>query len=191
MIELRRGTSTARVLPEEGAVAASLSLDGRELLCATRGAGEAGRVRPLARTESDWVRAWRGGWQLCFPTAGQPDDAEPGQGFHGAASQAPWKPLARAADRLELAWEGQGLSARRRWRVHEDGLSATTLARNVGDRPARLAIAEHLVLGQAVLRGPLELEPPAGALLRPLDADGGPDGEPVPWPGEPAQRWAH
>lgn len=189
MIELVRGAGVARILPEEGAVAVSLRIRGREVLCTGPAAREPERTRPLARDEEQWVRAWRGGWQLCFPTTGQPDPADPAQGFHGSASQAEWTVVTRDQESVELSWQGDGLQARRRWSVHDDGLSVVTSARNVSPHPRPVAIAEHLVLGGAVLDAPLQITPDDGAALTPLDYAGTPCGDPTAWPGDPADRW--
>ncbi|TXK18777.1 hypothetical protein [Homoserinibacter sp. GY 40078] len=191
MIELTRGGCAARILPEEGAVAASLRVSGHDVLSTTRVAGEAERARPVAVTEDDWVRAWRGGWQLCFPTAGQADtSAAIAQGFHGVASQAAWQVLAQDRTRAWLAWEGDRIGARRNWTLHEDGLEARTEAWNAGPTPRRVAIAEHLVLGQDVLAGALEIVPPEGTRVAPLDYAGHPAGDALAWPGEADEAWA-
>ncbi|MDO9591554.1 MAG: hypothetical protein Q7J04_10465, partial [Microcella sp.] len=144
-----------------------------------------------ARSEEAWVERWRGGWQLCFPSAGQPNPAAwVAEGFHGAASQAPWLEVSRTADTVALGWaDHEGLSAERIWQLTDDGVAVATRAHNAGDRPRVLVVAEHLILGGDVLAGPLELEVPPTSLLRPLDYAGLPDGSPTTWPGDPTDRW--
>jgi hypothetical protein len=194
-LELRTTGSRARILPGEGGVASELSVGGMSLLARTPWHD---RIRPAtepAPDEQTWVAHWRGGWQLCFPTAGIPDpDARPRQGFHGAASQAPWELLRRGADFAELRWsEPGGLTATRLWRLTGNGLSAETTATNSGPATRGIIVAEHLVLGgdlvAPVLQGEaLQLEA-SKAGLAPLDYAGLPAGAVQPWPGAPADRW--
>ncbi len=190
-VRLERGGISAVVLPDEGGVLAELLVHGRPVLAATPWAST---VVPSARpavSEAAWVEGWRGGWQLCFPSAGQPNPAAAVlEGFHGAASQAPWLEVSRAADTVALGWaDHDGLSAERLWRLTDDGVAVATRARNAGPESRVLVIAEHLILGGDVLAGPLSLEVPPTALLRPLDYAGLPEGSPTTWPGDPADRW--
>ena len=150
-----------------------------------------------AASEADWVARWRGGWQLCFPSTGQPDpaDATP-QGFHGVASQAPWAVVEVADDQVTLRWEDAGAWRRSgRGGSPQDGIEAVDAApATTGRSPRRIAVAEHLVLGGDVLAplfagATLTLEVPEGSTLAPLDYDGRPAGSPVAWPGEPEARW--
>lgn len=190
-VMLERLGTTARVLPDEGGVLLDLLVDGRDVLASTpwRAAVVAGSAP--AASEEQWVERWRGGWQLCFPTAGQPDPAAvPRQGFHGAASQAPWLVVAQTADSVALGWaDRDGLSAERIWQLTDHGAAVVTRVHNAGAAARALVIAEHLILGGDVLAAPLELDVPADTLLRPLDYAGLPDGAPRPWPGDPAERW--
>lgn len=195
-VPLALGRVTARVLPDEGGVLVDLHVDGRPVLAATPWAGG---VQPaatadaaVAPTEADWVERWRGGWQLCFPTAGQPNPrAAVPEGFHGAASQAPWLQVARTADTVALGWaDRHGLSAERLWRLTERGAAVAVRVRNDGPTSRPLAIAEHLILGGSLLAAPLAVAPPPGAVLRELDYAGLPTGRRDPWPGDPGERWA-
>ncbi|WP_439564875.1 hypothetical protein [Microcella sp.] len=190
-VRLERGGISAVVLPDEGGVLLDLLVHGRPVLAATPwGSAVLPGARPAA-DESTWVARWRGGWQLCFPTAGQPNPAAtPPEGFHGAASQAPWLDVARTADTVALGWaDRDGLSAERVWRLTDDGAAVATRVHNAGAETRVLVIAEHLILGGDVLAGPLTLGVPSSALLRPLDYAGLPEGSPTAWPGEPADRW--
>lgn len=190
-VRLERGGISARVLPDEGGVLLDLLVHGRPVLAATPWAsGVQPNPRP-ARSESEWVERWRGGWQLCFPTAGQPNPAAAvPEGFHGAASQSPWLEVARTADTVALGWaDRDGLSAERVWRLTDDGAAVATRVHNAGPETRVLVIAEHLILGGDVLAGPLSLEVPPTALLRPLDYAGLPEGALRAWPGDPADRW--
>ena len=190
-VRLERGGISAIVLPDEGGVLAELLVHGRPVLAATPWAST---VTPSARpavSEAEWVERWRGGWQLCFPTAGQPNPgAAVAEGFHGTASQAPWLEVSRTTDTVALGWaDRDGLSAERLWRLTDDGVAVATRAHNAGPESRVLVIAEHLILGGDVLAGPLSLDVPPTALLRPLDYAGLPEGSPVTWPGDPAERW--
>jgi hypothetical protein len=190
-VRLERGGISAVVLPDEGGVLVDLLVHGRPVLAATPWAST---VEPSARpaaSEAAWVERWRGGWQLCFPTAGQPNpSAEVAEGFHGAASQAPWLEVSCTADTVALGWADlDGLSAERLWRLTDRGAAVATRVHNGGDTTRVLVVAEHLILGGDVLAGPLSLEVPSATLLRPLDYAGLPEGAPLAWPGNPADRW--
>lgn len=186
MLRLERGLVSAVIHADEGGAVAELRIDGASVLARTPWAGAVVASAVPASDEDTWVRRWRGGWQLCFPTAGQPDPlVQPTQGFHGAASQAPWRVTSRDGDEVTLEWQDDaGLRATRRWMLADDGLVATTTATNDGaDR--ELAIAEHLVLGGDLL-APLaegaELRLEASGRIALLDYAGSPTGESAEWP---------
>ena len=190
-VRLERGSISARVLPDEGGVLTELLVHGRPVLSATPWATAVVPGSAPAGSEALWVERWRGGWQLCFPTAGQPNPlAAVREGFHGAASQAPWLAVSQTADSIALGWaDREGLSAERIWKLTDHGVAVGTRVSNASSETRVLVIAEHLILGGDVLAGPLFLDVPAGTMLRPLDYAGLPEGSPVPWPGDPAERW--
>ncbi len=184
------GDATVRVLPAEGGAAVDLVLAGLHPLARTPWADDVAPWDAPAVDERTWVERWRGGWQACLPTSGQPDPGDARQGFHGAASQAPWTVVDRSADAVALEWaDDDGLVATRRWALRQDALAARSQLRNDGGAPRSVAVAEHLVLGSDLLsglQGPeevLRVVPPPGTALAPLDYDGWPDGPPSPWPG--------
>ena len=190
-VPLAHGDVSARVLPEAGGVLLDLLVEERPVLVSTPWASAVPpRVGP-AITETEWVGNWRGGWQLCFPTAGQTNPAATvPESFHGAASQAPWREVSRSVDGVVLGWtDARGLSVERSWRLIDDGVRSSTRVRNADPRARTLVIAEHLVFGGDVLSEPLELDVPAGTRLRPLDYAGLTVGEPSPWPGRHTDRW--
>ena len=194
---LTRGPLDARVRPAEGGVVDSLRVDGRAVLARTPWADAVVPAATPAGSEADWVGRWRGGWQLCFPSTGQPDDAAvTPQGFHGVASQAPWTPVGGGDDHVRLRWQdADGLLAERLWRLSDDGLEAVTSVVNHGAAGRRIAAAEHLILGGDVLAplatgARLKLAVPPGSMLGPLDLTGRPTGRPTPWPGDPGDGWA-
>ncbi len=192
----RRGVE-AVVIPGEGGVLSRLRVAGRDVLAATPWARDRPPA-PAALREEEWVERWRGGWQLCFPSAGEadPHSAWP-QGFHGVASQSPWLVTAAEGDRVELVWSDEhSLRARRTWQLTDTGVQVSTTAANDGTADRPLVIAEHLILGGALLAAvirddaALTITPPPGTWLAPLDYAGHPDGDRQPWPGSPADRWS-
>ncbi len=190
-VRLERGGISAVVLPDEGGVLVDLLVHGRPVLASTPWASSVVPSLQPARSEETWVEQWRGGWQLCFPTAGQPNPAAAvAEGFHGAASQAPWLAVAQTPDTVALGWaDTDRLSAERIWRLTDDGVTVATRVANAGDESRVLVIAEHLILGGDVLSAPLTIDVPPPTQLRPLDYAGLPEGEPRAWPGDPADRW--
>lgn len=187
VLRLERGTARAHILPREGGVATTLEVDGMSVLAQTPWHESITPDAAPAPDEDTWVRRWHGGWQLCFPTAGQPEPgADPVQGFHGAASQAPWSVVGTTANAVVLEWaDAAGLRVRRRWEVRPDGLTASTSVTNEG--PARaLGVAEHLVLGSDVLAPirageALAIVPAGDPLVAVLDYTGRPTGRRVSW----------
>jgi hypothetical protein len=198
-IRLARGGVEARVVPAEGGVLAELRVGGRDVLATTPWGRDRAHPPTAAMSEGEWVDRWRGGWQLCFPSAGESDpSSEWPQGFHGVASQAPWTIVAVTPDAVSLEWSDEhGLTATRTWRLTGSGARVETVARNAGTASRPLVIAEHLILGGDVLApivrddAALTITPPAGTGLAPLDYEGHPDGERLPWPGPAADRWPH
>lgn len=193
---LSRGEVRARIRVGEGGVVDELLVDGRHALARTPWADLVVADPEPAMSEAAWVARWRGGWQLCFPSAGLPDvAAATPQGFHGVASQAPWALVEATADRATLRWEDAlGLRAERTWQLTDDGIAAATTAVNGGSQPRRIAVAEHLILGGDVLAplsagATLALDVPDGAMLAPLDLAGRPAGALVRWPGRPEEHW--
>jgi hypothetical protein len=188
---LERSGVSGVVLPDEGGVLVDLMVRGRPVLTSTPWAASVVPSPQPALSEASWVKRWRGGWQLCFPTAGQPNPASgAGEAFHGLASQSAWFEVARTPDGITLGWaDDDGLRAERMWRLTEHGATVSTRAHNAGDGQRVLIIAEHLILGGDVLREPLRLDVPEGSWIRPLDYAGLPQSSPEQWPGDPADRW--
>jgi hypothetical protein len=191
VVPLHRGGVSARVLADEGGALVELTIDGRPVLTSTPWAPPATAPEAPAVGEADWVARWRGGWQLCFPTAGQPDPtARIPQSFHGTASQTRWTITEQTEESVRLRWsDEQGITADREWRLTEQGAAARTTVTNAGSHSRRLGIAEHLILGGDVLSGPLTIEVPPDSGLQALDYAGLPLGSPVSWPGETSERW--
>ncbi len=195
-VVLSRGRVHASIRPREGGVLDALFVDGRPTLARTPWADAVVEGPDAAASEEEWVARWRGGWQLCFPSSGQPDgDAATPQAFHGVASQAPWAVAETGGDMVSLCWDdGRGLRAERTWQLTDDGIGSATTAINDDTVPRRIAVAEHLILGGDVLAPSLSgtqltLDVPMGARLAPLDLAGRPAGTIVDWPGAPGERW--
>lgn len=196
-VMLTRGSVDATVRPHEGGVLSDLRVDGRSVLATTPWAGAVRTHATPAVSEADWVARWRGGWQLCFPSAGaaDPESSWP-QGFHGVASQAPWRVVNVEESQVGLAWGDEfSLRVDRTWSLTDSGARVETVVRNDGAAPRPIVIAEHLILGGDLVRPVLEddaeltLRVPAGALLAALDYEGHPQAQPEPWPGAAADRW--
>lgn len=186
---LAAGRLTAAVLPDEGGVLVDLEIDGRPVLARTPWADDVVPSPQAAPDEETWVERWRGGWQVCLPSAGQPDPGDGRQGFHGAASQAPWNVESASDVSVLLSWsDADGLTAERRWMLADDEVVALTTLANHGAATRAVTVAEHLVLGGQLLAGPLTLTTDARA-LQPLDYAGRPDGDERPWPGDEDARW--
>lgn len=197
-IALTRGAVEAVVIADEGGVLSQLRVAGRPVLASTPWAHRCAPVATPPRTEADWVDGWRGGWQLCFPSAGEGQPGSPWpQGFHGVASQAPWRVSGIDEDRVVLGWTDEhALTATRTWSLTDSGAQVETLAVNHGTVARPLVIAEHLILGgdllDPVIRdgATLTITPPAGTLIAPLDYEGRPEGARQSWPGPAADQWS-
>lgn len=151
LIEL--GRSSAVVRPAEGGVLERFSWRGRDVLARTPWADDIAPSIEPAQDERSWVERWRGGWQLCAPTAGQPS---PGRApfFHGEASQSPWVVLEHDRRSVTLRWQSRDgeLSIHRRWRlIDEDVIEVDSRLENRTSGPRSVIIAEHLILGGHLL----------------------------------------
>lgn len=146
------GTSSATILAEEGGVLSSFSWRGCEVLARTPWADGIAPGPRSHRDEASWVRGWRGGWQLCAPSAGQPGGGSPF--FHGEASQSRWEVDAAEPSAVHLAWTASDrtISIRRTWRFLDDAtIEAATTLRNDSASERPVIVAEHLILGQDLL----------------------------------------
>jgi len=197
-LRLKCGLVEAWVVPAEGGVLGRLLIGGKDVLAVTPWVTGVIPSEHPASTEREWVERWRGGWQLCFPSAGLADENSPWpQGFHGVASQAPWRIVRADDDHVCLEWRDEySLTATRTWRLTDGGVTVETVARNDSQSNRPVVIAEHLVLGGDLLEpliadgAQLEIALPTGTDLAMLDYSGHPLGEPAPWPGQIDQRWS-
>ncbi|MFM9878283.1 MAG: hypothetical protein ACKVOG_10645, partial [Rhodoglobus sp.] len=122
----------AVVLPDEGGVLTHLRVGGRAVLASTPWEHDLPRWDAPAQSESEWVARWRGGWQLCFPSAGMVDSLSRWpQAFHGVASQARWHVVAVGEHDVSVGWEDEfGLAALRTWTLTSNGVRVQTIATN-------------------------------------------------------------
>jgi len=188
-IRIACGASSATILPGRGATLTNLRVGNLAPLATTPWETSYPYIRP-AVDEDSWVRRWQGGWQLCFPSAGQPSDRDMVPAFHGAASQSPWKLVELNPDGATFLWTDGVLTAERTWKVHDDGASAVTSALTV--TPREIVVAEHLILGEGLVAASgtasarLEVD---AAVIAPLDLHGSPAGSSRAWPGSPNDMW--
>ncbi|HVX42589.1 MAG TPA: DUF4432 family protein [Mycobacteriales bacterium] len=178
MLNLHCGQTAVQVDPGRGLTIRSLRLNGREVMADVP--WEPGPVRPQA-SPAEWVQAWQGGWQPALPNAGLPGS---GQGYHGAASQAPWEIVARSDRELTAGWTDDSLRVTRVVTVLADGVIVHSAARNTGPEPRRMVVTEHLVLGTR----DASIEAP-GTVVHPLD-DAAAQLPGEPWPGRADPDWS-
>lgn len=199
VVRITSGSSSAEVLPDEGAALVSFRWRGRQVLARTPWAATPSRLaepapaRAPAHDEASWVERWRGGWQLCAPSTGQPSQNAPF--FHGEASQARWSVVAAEPDAIGLAWSSSDgrLRLRRTWRLlDESTIEAESLAISTSNSPLTIMLAEHLILGDELLEplragGAASMALPAEATPVTLDYDGRPsqDADDGDW----RERW--
>jgi galactose mutarotase-like enzyme len=112
--------------------------------------------------EGPWTAAWRGGWQGCLPNAGTACDVNGTRhGFHGRASNDPWKVEEAEDARCVVSWAGHGLRAERRIEAAGGGLGITTRVTALeGGTP--IVALEHLALGLELIEPGVEIALPVG-----------------------------
>ncbi|MDN8547944.1 hypothetical protein PUW81_002370 [Microbacterium sp. NM3R9] len=137
----------ALVVEADGARIASLTHlpTGRELLASTPWADDPADGFVMADSSAQWHRAYRGGWHLLLPRAGDsPAAVSPPQPFHGEAAWRTWR-LASSGDtcRASVALRTLPLAIERRMSVHANTLVIETEVRNHGPVPVEVGWAEH------------------------------------------------
>ena len=182
MIVLRSEELLALVDPSHGAEILELIHvpTGRRVLGRPPFATERPAAGDLA--EDVWTASYRGGWQLAAPNAGavsRVGDVE--HGFHGRASNDPWKVLAVEPSRATVEWRGHGLALHRT--VELTGSDVVARLRVEALQPAALVVLEHVALGIELLEPEVEIGLPAGLAYELSETDG----PPVPPPD--ATRW--
>lgn len=180
---------SALLIPAEGALLARLNWHGRSILASTPWAHSVVAQDEPAPDEDSWVKGWRGGWQLCAPTAGAPAPNSPVIAFHGEASQAKWVLENRKSNEATFAWQSHPskIDIRRTWRVGPGAMvSVSNILHNSSTESIEVILAEHLILGGDLLSEvaageSVEIILPQTTQLAALDYSGAPNGSPVPW----------
>lgn len=112
--------------------------------------------------EETWIRSYRGGWQLIAPNTGNACTVDGDRhGFQGSSSTEPWTLLDADSSSASLAWTGHGLAFERRVEVAGDRVEVEVGVRAL-DRPAPLALVEHVGFGISLLDPEVELVLPGG-----------------------------
>jgi galactose mutarotase-like enzyme len=181
---LGNGDLLAKLLPAQGAVIESLTKDGFSILARTPWSSDLQLNRAVPSQESDWVKNWLGGWQLCAPSVGQPHPKATIQAFHGEASQAPWRLVAHDSNSASLEWtdSARQFQLTRRWSLpSSDALMVEATITNISEVELRYELAEHLILGSDFLQPCLvghniNLRYPQDARVLTLDYSAAPDG---------------
>ena len=172
MIVLRSASLVAVVDPAHGAEVVELIdiASGSRML----GAPPFPPAPPVAGDldEDTWTAAYRCGWQVAAPNAGNACGVRGDRhGFHGAASVGAWQVVEASTASASMRWHGHGLVATRTVTADGPGLiSEMHWAAEAG--PAPMVAVEHLVLGQRVLVPDTEITLPGGRAWELSEANG-------------------
>ncbi len=159
IVTLRSDALEADVDPAHGAEVVALRSGGISLLARSPFAD----APPLAGElgEEAWTRAYRGGWQLLTPNAGEPCELDGVRhGFHGRASNDPWELLDATPGAARLRWRGHGLTVTRAYALDGAAITATTTW-EADERPVPMLHVEHVAVGIALLDPAVEVRFPA------------------------------
>ena len=162
MIVLRSPELLVRVDPRHGGEILDLVdlATGRQLLGRPPFSSQLPRGGDLE--EPDWTASYRGGWQLLTPNAGSACDVDGiRHGFHGRASNDPWRVLEESEGACALAWEGHDLRVERRLAVAGDTLELDVELEGLVAGVPVVAV-EHVSVGIELLDPDVEIELPAG-----------------------------
>jgi hypothetical protein len=180
-VTLRAGSVVAEV-DTVGAEVGSLRAAGREMLF--RSPWSPRRLVDRGVDDTSWVEGWRGGWALLFPNAGPGGvlDGVP-HPYHGEAALTGWDVVEQDDGTATLSTTLAGTTAGllRRFALDRRSLTVTTRIENVGDRPLRHVVVEHLILGGFAVEEGARVDLPSGD-LRILDERS----TPRPWDRVPA-----
>jgi hypothetical protein len=134
--------------------------------------------------EDAWTDRYRGGWQTVTPNAGNRCNVDgEDHGFHGRASNDPWRVLDVDSTSGKLSWTGHGLEVTRRVSATAEGISAETRWHALRDGAPLLSV-EHLTVGTELFVPVAELRLPGGKAFE-LSETKGPTSAPPdapPWP---------
>ena len=180
----------ATVLPDQGADLASLidQRTGHELLFQAPGGRRDRRwLPPYEDSQSNWMAAYGGGWQVLCPNAGAETNG-PGVrwGYHGEACLLAWTVL-RAAPRaaeLEVRLSTAPLHLRRRISLQNEAIRVEEELTNESEAGIEVMWVQHPAFGQPLIGPGARLET-AARLIRTdseLAGDTLAAGRQWPWP---------
>lgn len=133
--------------------------------------------------EDTWTAAYRGGWQVLLPNAGNACRLDGSfHGFHGRASNDPWSLRTVDENAATLEWAGHGLAVERCIRLADGAVSVSVSAR-AAERRVPLVAVEHIALGLDLLDPEVVIDVAGGRAFE-LDDATGPTSPP-----EEAPRW--
>ena len=185
MIILQDDALVVRVDPRHGGEILDLvdRATGRQLL----GRPPFAATEPVAGDldEATWTAAYRGGWQLLAPNAG--NDCIVGgaaHGFHGRASNDPWSVVDAGPVRVALQWESQELRITRVMELRDGALELETTFEARTQRVPFISV-EHCALGLELLDPAFEIRL-AGGRAYELSETSGPARPPADAPAWPA-----
>jgi hypothetical protein len=124
--------------------------------------------------EETWIAAYRGGWQLLTPNAGNSCSVDGDfHGFHGQASNDPWSVVEVKRASATLRWRGHGLEVTRELEIVGDALELHTTFEAVSDRTPFVTV-EHFTVGLDLLDPAVEIRLPGGDAYELSEAFGPP-----------------
>lgn len=169
-LTLANGDLKIVVLPECGGAISEASYKGIQFMAQPPRPAQS----PVSLgSEEDWVRAWNGGWQPLLPNAGgEYMGGKYPQGFHGNASQSPWRVEEVSQDEVILSWQGEELKSERKVEVMGDQIKLVGSLENLSNLPREFILTEHVIFGDLLLSESVTLTLNEEARFMALDYDG-------------------
>jgi Domain of unknown function (DUF4432) len=155
------------LLPEIGGAITKCFFAGKQIFATS----PYGKVEPAELAdETEWVKAWNGGWQLAIPNAGSKSlNGDYPQGFHGNASQDRWQVELISEKSISLRWQKEELDVSRNIQLLENKIAVECAIANIGSSEREIIITEHLIFGDEFIKGPIALHPVQNSAFVPLD----------------------
>ncbi len=188
MLTLSHEDLQIKVLPEFGGGIVEANFREMQFMC--RPPTKAEEPKFLGN-EDNWVRAWYGGWQPLLPNAGTEYLAGKfPQGFHGNASQTPWK-IERATNSLvDLSWKEELLNCTRQIKVAKSEIFVAGTVKNLDHVAREIIITEHLIFGDEFLSTDVEIVVDQDAYFSELGLDArGENSKVVSWGDQSISNW--